>query len=51
MARACSTNVAEECIGVIGGNTRRKETTKKIKRRWVDNINMDPRGIGWCDMN
>jgi hypothetical protein len=32
MGRACSTNgVEEECIYDIGGNVRRKETTRKIK--------------------
>jgi hypothetical protein len=32
MGRACSTNGGEEeCIWDIGGNTRRKETTRKTK--------------------
>jgi hypothetical protein len=43
MGRACSTNGEEERIYDIGGKARRKETTKKIKRRWVDNIKMDLR--------
>jgi hypothetical protein len=37
---ACSTNAGEEkCIYVIGG------------RRWVDNIKMDLREIGWYAMD
>jgi hypothetical protein len=31
MGRACSTNVEEECIQNIGGNARRKETSRKTK--------------------
>jgi hypothetical protein len=27
----------------IGGKTRRKETTRTTRRRWVDNIKMDLR--------
>jgi hypothetical protein len=48
MGRACSTNGGdEECIQDIGGKARRKETTRKTRRRWVDNIKMDLREIGW----
>jgi hypothetical protein len=44
MDRACSTNGGEEeCIYDIGGKARR--------RRWVDNIKMDIREIGWSGMN
>jgi hypothetical protein len=33
MGRACSTNGRdEECIQDIGGNARRKETTRKTKK-------------------
>jgi hypothetical protein len=43
MIRAFSSNGGEEeCIQDIGGKARRKETTK-----WVDNIKMDLREIGW----
>jgi hypothetical protein len=31
----------------IGGKARRKETTGKTRRRWVDNIKTDLREIGW----
>jgi hypothetical protein len=52
MGRACSTNGGEaECIKDIGGNARRKETTGKTRRRWVDNIKMDLREIVWDGMN
>jgi hypothetical protein len=30
----------------VGGKARRKETTRKTKK-WVDNIKMDLREIGW----
>jgi hypothetical protein len=31
----------------IGGKTKRKPTTGRPRRRWVDNIKMDLREIGW----
>jgi hypothetical protein len=39
----------------IGGKSRRKETSRKTRRRWVDNIKMDLREIGldgmdWIDL-
>jgi hypothetical protein len=34
-------------IIIIIGKPRRKETTGKPRRRWVDNIKMDLREIGW----
>jgi hypothetical protein len=44
MGRVCSSNGdEEECIQVIGGHARR--------RRWVDNIKMDLREIGWGGMD
>jgi hypothetical protein len=33
----------------FGGKARRKETTRS-RRRWVDNIKMDLREIGWDGM-
>jgi hypothetical protein len=39
----------------MGGQARKKETPRKTKRRWVDNIQMDLREIGrggmdWIDL-
>jgi hypothetical protein len=49
--RACSANGGEEeCIQDIGGKTRMKETTRKNRSRWVDNIKMELREIGWDGM-
>jgi hypothetical protein len=39
-----------ECIYDIGGTARRKETTGKTEK-WVDNIKMDLREIGWDGMD
>jgi hypothetical protein len=48
MGRACSTNGGEQkCIDDIGVKARRKETTTKKRRRWVYNIKIDLREIGW----
>jgi hypothetical protein len=47
MGGACRTNGGEEeCIQDIGGKARRKETTGRPRRKWVDNIEMDLREIG-----
>jgi hypothetical protein len=38
---ACGRNGGEaERVHVIGKKIRRKETTRKTRRRWVDNIKM-----------
>jgi hypothetical protein len=48
LGRACSTNGGEEeCIYNIGGKARRKETTGKTRRSWVDNMKMDLRETEW----
>jgi hypothetical protein len=36
---------------IIGGKTRVKETTRKTRRRWVDNIRMDLGEVGWGDVD
>jgi hypothetical protein len=36
----------EECIQGFGGKARRKESTRRPRCRWEDNINMDLRDIG-----
>jgi hypothetical protein len=52
MGRACSTDGGEEeFIEDNGGKARRKETTGKTRRSWVDNIKMDLREIGWDAMD
>jgi hypothetical protein len=35
------------CIKDIGGKARRKEPLGRPRRRWVDNIKMDLREVGW----
>jgi hypothetical protein len=56
MGRACSTNGSEEeCTQDIGGKARRKETSRKTRRKWVDNIKIDLRdiacgGMDWIDL-
>jgi hypothetical protein len=48
MGGACSTNGGEEeCMLDIGGKARRKETTGRPRRRWMDNVKIDLRYIGW----
>jgi hypothetical protein len=42
MARACSTN---------GGKPDGKRPLEKPRRKWVDNIKMDLREIGWDGMD
>jgi hypothetical protein len=40
-----------ECIRDIGGKARRKDPLGRPRRRWVDNIKMDLREIGWGRMD
>jgi hypothetical protein len=50
MGRSCSTNGGEEeCIKV--GKPEGKRPLGRTRRRWVDNIKMDLRGIGWDGMD
>jgi hypothetical protein len=52
MCRACSSNGREkECMQDIRGNARRKEPLGRPRRRWMVNIKMDYREIGWGVMN
>jgi hypothetical protein len=41
----------EECMQYFGGKARRKETTRKTRRWWKDNIKMELREIGWGGMD
>jgi hypothetical protein len=53
MGMACSTNrEAEERIKNFGGKIRRKETTRRTRDRWEDNIKMDLRedGVVWTGL-
>jgi hypothetical protein len=45
----------KEYIQDFGGKAKKKETSRKIRRKWEDNIKMDLRGIGcggmdWIDL-
>jgi hypothetical protein len=52
MGGECSTTGGEEeCIKDVGGKARRKEPLGRPKRRWVDNIKMDLRVVGWDGMD
>jgi hypothetical protein len=41
----------EECTQNFGGKARRKKTTRKRKRIWVNNIKMEGREIEWGGMD
>jgi hypothetical protein len=48
MVRACSTNGgAEECYGILVGKPEGKRPLGRPRHRWVDNIKMDLREVGW----
>jgi hypothetical protein len=52
MGGSCSTNGGEEeRIWVIGGKAKEKETTRKTKTMWVDNIRMDLGELEWGDVD
>jgi hypothetical protein len=48
MGRGCSTNGAKRnaCM-ILVGNPEGKRLLGRPRRRWVDNIKMDRREIGW----
>jgi hypothetical protein len=52
MGRACSTN-GEERIAyrILVGNKEGKRPFRRPRRRWVKNIKMDLREIGWDGMD
>jgi hypothetical protein len=51
MGRACSTNGEQRnAYRILVGNPERKRPLGRPRRRWVDNIKMDLREIGWDGM-
>jgi hypothetical protein len=52
MGRACSTNGAKRnAYRILVRKPERKRPLGRPRRRWVDNIKMDPREIGWDGMD
>jgi hypothetical protein len=52
MGRACSTNGGEEkCIKILVGKPEGKRPLGIPRSRWVDNIKIDLRKIGWSGMD
>jgi hypothetical protein len=48
MGMACSTNGAKRnAYGILVGKPEGKRPLGRPRRRWVDNIKMDLREIGW----
>jgi hypothetical protein len=51
MGRACSTNGAKRnAYRISVGKPKGKRPLGRPRRRWVNNINMNLREIGWDDM-
>jgi hypothetical protein len=52
MLRACSTNGEKtNAYRILVGNPEGKRLLRRPRRRWVDNIEMDLREIGWDGMD
>jgi hypothetical protein len=51
IGRACSTNEAKRNAYRILVGARMKESIRRKRLRWVDNIKMDLREIEWDDIN
>jgi hypothetical protein len=52
MGRACSTTgVKRNAYRILVGNPEGKKPLGRSRRRWVDNIKMDLRKIGWYGMD
>jgi hypothetical protein len=41
----------ERCIQDLGGETKGRNPLRRLRRRWKGNIKMDPKEIGWEDLN
>jgi hypothetical protein len=53
MGRACGTHGGEKsnAYRILAANPERKRPLGRSRRRWEDNIRMDPREIGWGGMD
>jgi hypothetical protein len=52
MVRACSTcGDKRNAYGMLMGKSEGKSSLGRPRRRWVDNINMDLREIGWSGID
>jgi hypothetical protein len=51
MGRACSTNEKKNVCRILVGNTKGKIPLGRPRHRYVDNIKMDLREIGWDAMD
>jgi hypothetical protein len=52
MGRACSANGAKwNAYRILMAKPKGKRPVGRPRHRWVDNIEMDLREIGWDDMN
>jgi hypothetical protein len=51
MVRECSTHEKRNAYRILVGKPEGKRTLGRSRRRWVDNIKMDLREIGWGGMD
>jgi hypothetical protein len=52
MGRACSTNEEKRyACRILVGRSEGNKPLGRSRRRWVDNIKIDLRDIGWDDMD
>jgi hypothetical protein len=51
MGTACSRNGEEDAFRILVGKLEGKRPLGRPRRRWVDNIIMDLRDIGWDGMD
>jgi hypothetical protein len=52
MGRACSTNGEKRnAYRTLVGKPEEKTPLGRLRRRWMDNIKLDLRDIGWDDMD
>jgi hypothetical protein len=52
MGRGSSTNgTKRNACKIFVGKPEGKRPLGRTRRRWVDNIKIDPRGIGWGGMD
>jgi hypothetical protein len=51
MGRACSTNEKRNAYRILVGKPEGKRPLRRPRRRWVNNIKIDLRELGWGGMD
>jgi hypothetical protein len=51
MGRACSTNRKSNACRILAGKPEEMRSLGRPRRRWLENVKMDLREVGWDGMD